>query len=160
MIRVTLDKKTLQVVRTLRASRALILEAVRVTMDLQNELTVGHIQERKLSRRGSETLGVVTNRLRSSVRPAVARIRGSKVLSAIGSNVKYMGAHEYGTDPYDIHARRGSSLRFAIGGRELFRKRVRHPGHKERAPIRKGTEERLGQYQKALSTAIVEVYSA
>jgi len=65
-------------------------------LDLQNQETAGHVAVTKLSQRGSMTLGVVTNRLRPSVRPRPATLSGLTVVSSIGSNVKYAAAHEFG----------------------------------------------------------------
>lgn len=67
-------------------------------LDRQNQLTIGYIQEHKLSERGPKTLGVVTNRLRSSVRATPAMALGDGVTSAIGTNVVYAGPHEFGFD--------------------------------------------------------------
>lgn len=81
----------------LRAFPRAMLLAVGAAMDRENELTVGEIQKTKLSQRGPLTLGVRTNRLRSSVRPSKARVTATGVTSSIGSNVKYAGVHEYGS---------------------------------------------------------------
>lgn len=75
--------------------RAMLL-GIAAALDRENEITVGSIQREKLSRRGPTTLGVRTNRLRSSVRPAKAVVSADGVVSAIGSNVVYAGIHEYG----------------------------------------------------------------
>ena len=80
---------------------AQVLQALRKSTDLQNELTVGHIQATRLSGKGpfpvdEGRLGVVTNRLRSSLRPAAATVNGTQIESSLGSNVRYAGAHEFG----------------------------------------------------------------
>jgi len=67
------------------------------TIDMQNQLTIGFIQKEKLSKRGPDTLGVVTNRLRSSIRATKAELRSDGgIYSMIGSNVVYAGIHEFG----------------------------------------------------------------
>jgi hypothetical protein len=72
------------------------LEALRPEIDRTNEIVVGHIQAARLSRRGPETLGVRTNRLRLSARPTKAVIEGDSVNSTLGSNVLYAAPHEFG----------------------------------------------------------------
>jgi len=71
-------------------------QAIAQGMDYENELTIGHAQARKLSRRSATTLGVVTNRLRSSLNQVSAVVSGNSVASSIGTNVAYAGAHEFG----------------------------------------------------------------
>lgn len=85
-------------------------------LDRENQLTIGHIQETKLSERGPKTLGVVTNRLRSSVRATAAEVIGDGVTSSIGTNVIYAGPHEFGFDgevTVKEHMRK-TATRFAI----------------------------------------------
>ncbi len=88
-------------------------------MDKQNELTIGYIQRTKLSSRGPMTLGVVTNRLRSSIRPSQAVFDGVAIRSGIGSNVSYAAAHEFGfadTVTVKAHQRRApQGDRFLVG---------------------------------------------
>ena len=142
-----------------KAAPATLLPALAATLDLQNELTVGHIQKTKLSRRSATTLGVRTNRLRSSLRPRKTTIVGNQLISAIGTNVRYAGAHEFGFTgtvsrpattvrphrrkgrPVTAHTRRPHTARFKI---------------KARAPIATGIKERIPNYSKALSTTILQ----
>jgi phage gpG-like protein len=77
---------------------AAMAQAIAKGMDYENELTIGHAQARKLSRRSATTLGVVTNRLRSSLNQVSAVINGNSVISSIGTNVAYAGVHEFGFD--------------------------------------------------------------
>lgn len=159
-----------------------------------------------MSQRGPETLGVRTGRLRRSVRPSKARVVAGGVVSSIGSNVKYMGVHEFGFDG-EVEVRPHARKRFVVreffaaeakdaslsqflkalkkgkdrgaflpGGssnvvsRRIVRKRVRGQdvevrGHKrrmvmkERAPIRRGIEDRAAEYGEALTGAIVDFYT-
>ena len=67
-------------------------------IDKQNELSVAHIQRDYLSQQGPMTLGVITNRLRSSIRASSAYPDGSTIRSGIGSNVVYAVPHEFGFD--------------------------------------------------------------
>lgn len=73
-----------------------LAEAIAKAMDTENQLTVGHIVKTKLSRRSATTLGVVTNRLRGSLRATKSKAKSREVTSSIGSNVRYAGVHEFG----------------------------------------------------------------
>lgn len=150
-------------------------------IDRENLYTVGKIQSERLSRRGPDTLGVVTNRLRSSLRAARAVLGAAgEILSSIGSNVLYAAVHEFGFDgevTVRAHTRRifeklGAGSTIAIfdprTGRISRRKRkVRQPGvvqvreHERhmvmpaRAYIRRTLQERSGNYTIAIGQAVI-----
>jgi len=152
-------------------------------MDLENEITVGYIQARKLSQRGPLTLGVVTNRLRSSIRPSAARVNatGTDVESSIGSNVAYAAPHEFGFDgvvavrsftrknprgnlygattrTFDPKTGRVSKAKPkpSAAGISIVKAHNRHMRLPERAFIRTSITERAADYGTAISKAIVE----
>lgn len=155
-------------------------------LDQENEFTIGAIQRTRLSKRGPETLGVVTNRLRGSVARASARALpdGRSVVSAIGSNVAYAGVHEYGYRG-PVAVRQHERRRFTqqqVGGNAYLdpktgrirksRKRIertltgtftvrahtRKIDIKARAPFRRGILDRASAYTRALSRAIVAAW--
>lgn len=147
--------------------------AIAAAMDRENELSIGHIQSERMSRRGPETLGVVSNRLRSSLRRTVAVIETNSVASSIGSNVKYMGVHEFGyqgtvqVSPFlrrnprgniTTLTRRGATKLIASGVSHV-RAHSRTMKMPERAPIRRGLADRSTAYGRAISDAIIEHYS-
>ena len=74
------------------------LAGVAKAIDLENELTIGHAQVNYLTGPRPKRLGVVTNRLRLSLSREDAVVVGREVVSAIGTNVAYGGAHEFGVD--------------------------------------------------------------
>jgi len=146
------------------------MRAVAGAIDRQNEYTVGHIIARYLSfpRTSPPTmrgLRVITGRLRASIRRKPARIIRSGVRSAIGTNVRYAAIHEFGgvIPPHVITPRRGKALAFTFRGRQVFARRVRHPGATipARAPIQHGILDRLQDYEqdigRSMSRAAVEV---
>ena len=164
-----------------------MLARIAKAIDLQNELSIGVIQKTRLSRRGPDTLGVRTNRLRSSISRAPATVlpNGSGVVSAIGSNVKYAGAHEYGfagTVEVRAHTRRRvithttsvaatfNPLSGKIDKAKKTKRRVdtgetiqvRAHGMKMRIPqrayIRTVLAQRAGEYSTAVSEAIVAAW--
>lgn len=154
-------------------------------LDKSNDETVGHIVENRATGHGpfpveEHKLGVVTSRYRRSVRPAKAIVVGTAIESAIGSNVRYAGAHEFGLDQVvqvkahqaknawlDVYQTKdgrqiygwertgaGRATRVATGVAQVRA----HPMHMRipaRAPIRHGIEDRLPNYREALDRAVV-----
>lgn len=192
MIQVKLTPEARQRLAQMKQFPARMAHAVAQEFDLQNEYTVGAIQEKRLSGKGpfpvSEgRLGVVTNRLRTSLRRTKAVQSGGGLIGSIGSNVIYAGAHEFGFEgsvSVKSYTRKlASGDRFSINGAQVRRgtashimggnlKKVartasgvatvkahtRHMHVPERAPIRKGIEERLELYVEPLSNAIVAAW--
>lgn len=74
---------------------------------------------------GPRRLGVGTGALRRSIQTSR---RGDGV--AIGTDKRYAAIHEFGgmTRPHDISPRVAKALKFRKGGREVFAKKVHHPG--------------------------------
>lgn len=157
------------------------------SIDLQNELTIGHIQSKKLSQRGPFTLGVVTGRLRRSVRRAQSKVLADRVLSAIGTNVRYGGVHEFGySGAVNVkqHVRHGGAGdRFLLGGKVItaafarridpqYRKKLalaasgwsvvkahqRTVNIRPRRMFQTGVAERAEDYGRAISEAIVKAW--
>lgn len=139
--------------RELGQFRGLALQQMASAMDLENQGTIRHIAQNKLSRRGAKTLGVVTNRLRGSLRAARTSVSSSGIEGAIGTNVEYAGVHEYGAT---IKAKNKPYLRFNIGGRWVQKKSVTIPA---RPFLSTGIQERESNYSAALSKAIEEAWS-
>ena len=122
--------------RTMERVRQLpliVMRGIARAMDLQNQLTIAQMTERRLSfpREGPTTLEglrVITNRLRSSIRATKAVIVGDGVESAIGSNVKYAGVHEFGFSgsvTVPAHQRRAPQAdRFTFGGAQNLSRRL------------------------------------
>lgn len=155
MLRLTIDipPASQATLRRLISLPAITPSVIARTMDRENQITVGHIQRDKLSQRGPLTLGVVTNRLRGSIRASKAQIdnSGSKavIVSSIGTNVIYAGVHEYGFRgrvTVRAHTREGFTVR----------QHMRQMNVKERAPIRTGVRERLPAVSEAIADAVVK----
>jgi phage gpG-like protein len=155
--------------------------AIKTALDATNEETVGVIQEQYLTGPRPEKLGVITNRLRRSIRRSAAQIVGESVLSSIGTNVEYAAIHEFGgtirrvTKPGTVRLRtdaRGELQRNSRGGaifasRKLKRARtVAYQGGQsyqieipERSFIRRGLEDQAPAYTARLSAAIVQAWN-
>jgi phage gpG-like protein len=154
-----------------------ILRGLRDTMDEQNQLTIGHTQQARLTGKGpfpvSEgRLGVRTNRLRASLRAAKTRIVGTSIASSIGSNVEYAAAHEFGFSGVvnvkpglrrqksrDVFVKqfvagklkrvRTVTGQAGVGGYSVLR------NIPARAPITHGIEDRKAEYERAMSQSII-----
>ena len=183
MIEIELTSNAQDVVAHLREFPPMMLQAIARAMDLENELTVGHIQAAHLTGRGpfpveEHKLGVISDRLRPSVRPSPAEIEGQSVISAIGSNVAYAGGHEHGVDRmvtvaahqrrlsigngkakvwFDKggHVRKAAAGKVATGQVREFQRHMRMPA---RAPITTGIQERAPNYSRSISAAIISAW--
>lgn len=134
-------------------------------LDTQNQVSVGHITEKRLTGKGpfpvpQGKLGVRTNRLRDSLMWVPAKVdKGGRVTSAIGSDVKYAGIHEFGgfIRPTTVRPKNGKALKFSIGGRVVFAKQVQLPARymPARRPVRRGILDRRMEYEEGLSQAVL-----
>ena len=158
IINLSLDAQEL--LRSIQTMPERLSIAMAAAMNDENLITVGYIQSRKLSQRGSNTLAVRSNRLRGSVRATKPVINGTSISSSIGTNVKYAAVHEFGTGPFIIRPKNKKALRFSVGGAFHFAKSVRHPGFPARRMFGSAIEERLPEYNKALSEAITSAVQA
>jgi phage gpG-like protein len=158
----TIASNAREILTGLRRFPGAMQTGIAAAMDRENQFTIRHLSENKLRQKGPKTLGVVTNRLRSSVRASAAKVSGTLVESGIGSNVVYAAIHEFGgkTKARTIYPRKGKALSFFIGGRAVTVAKVNHPGSKmpARAPFRTSLEERSRNYGESISAAIVAAW--
>lgn len=145
-----------------------LLKALATRLDTLNEETASHIRHYELSGPRPDKLGVISGLLRNSVRRSDAIIVGGVVVSAIGSNVKYLGPHEFGFEG-DVQV--PGFLRKRIVKQVIFGKRrkvragdievrahKRHLKIRARAPLRLGIEARSQKYREGLGEAFGEFY--
>lgn len=190
--RIQFSARTLQrLARLAQAPAALPVRFARV-MDYENQLTISHIQLRYLSFPKDfigpvDGLRVRSNRLRSSLWAAKARVVGGALLSSIGTNVNYAGVHEYGYNgPVQVRAftrvnkaldvyrtvtigefdlktgrisRRKAKRERVASGISRVRAHTRHVHYAERAPIRRGIADRVPAYTVALEQAALAYLS-
>ncbi|MDB6108332.1 MAG: uncharacterized protein JWR69_82 [Pedosphaera sp.] len=170
ILKIELSEEAKAVLRNVQTLEPNALAGMARAMDRENQFTVSHIQQEYLSfgRGGPSSpigLRVQSNRYRQSLRASQATIDGQVINSAIGSNatnkgVSYPAIHEFGAEipPHKITASAGKMLRFQIGSRVIFRKSVNHPGMTlpARRPIGRGIQDRLTNYQTALSAAVLK----
>lgn len=82
---------------------------------------------RTLHFRAEQSAGFRTGELRRRMEIKRKVIR-TGLEGQVGSPVKYALLHHQGTRPHVILPRRAKSLRFVVGGKVVFAKRVNHPG--------------------------------
>jgi hypothetical protein len=150
-----------------------MLEAIAAAMAEENHLTVSHIQTKYLSFARAEPatelgLRVQSSFLRLYLHDSDPVIGNGQVVSAIGDDVmshgvNYAAVHEFGaTIPaHEVRPKNAQALRFQIGKRVIFAKRVQIPEVTlpARAPIQHGLADRAGACGAAISAAIVSAWA-
>ena len=133
------------------------MRAVTTGMDRAAEFSVGYIQAKKLSEKGPETLGIVSQRLRGSVTHTKPVAVGKSVRTLIGTRVKYGAVHEYGrSTQYPITPKNGKALSFKIGNKTITVKSVTHPPIKPRRWLSKGLGESAHFFTEEIQDEILE----
>jgi phage gpG-like protein len=142
-----------EILRELQAFPQEMRKAIAGALDVENQMTMRHIGQNKLSRRGPTTLGRVTSTLLQSLRATPVQVGSTSVETAIGTNVEYAGVHERGAV---IRAKNKPYLRFNVGGRWVQKKSVTLPA---RRWLSSGIEERADNYSRALGEAIERAWT-
>lgn len=184
-IQITLPKETERALLNVVAWPRKMTRKLIEELNLLNQETKGHIEQARATGKGpfpvaEGRLGVVTSRYRRQVRASFPVISGRDIESAIGNNVRYAGAHEYGfrgTVQVREHRKRNAMVdlvqvgdqvvprwqSFGLKGKKtkVATGVVRVRAHRmamnipARAPIRRGIEDRLPRYAPRLGAAIV-----
>lgn len=182
-VKITLTPQAQKIAENLQALPSSALTVIAAAMSKEDVLTISHIQKERLTGQGpfpveEHKLGVRTNRLRGSLVSTPARIEGNTVVSAIGSNVKYAGIHEFGgrirkpartaTVRHRIDSRGALVRQLGNPNLAIFakskHKRAREtsvtiPAHDiempERAPVRTGIADRADNYSRSISAALI-----
>lgn len=116
-----------------------------------------YIRQEKLS---GQVLNVISGNLRRSIQQVVIN-EPTKVIGRVYSSgdVKYAAIHEYGgkTAAHVIEPKKGEALAFILGGKEVFFKRVNHPGSviPERSFMRSSLKDKTVEIQMGLKEAVV-----
>lgn len=76
-------------------------------------------------------VGVRTGQLRKSLKMHQG-LRGRVQYVAVGSNVKHAEVHHEGAKAHTIRAHQGRIMRFNVGGKVVYARKVSHPGSKPR----------------------------
>jgi len=78
-------------------------------------------------------------------------------MAIVGFRTHYARFLEFGTRPHEIRPRRARALRFSMGGRIIFARRVLHPGIRPRYLVRAVAEELGGQLSSIFEEVIEHV---
>lgn len=146
-----------------RRSVAQIREALLRGVEEGNTMLVGLIQKERLTGQGPfpvpmKRLGVVTGRLRRTLRFARATFDNGVLRTAVGSNVKYFGRHEFGGSGQSERvgpAKVKAHVRNNLFGR---RQRVEIPAHTRKAYLRKDTMPKREPVQAGLREHATRIY--
>jgi phage gpG-like protein len=182
-IKIELSESAKKIVAGMPALPEQMVKAIAQGMDQANLETASHIMRERLTGQGpfpseEHKLGVRSSRLRGSVLPTKAVIRGSTVDSSIGSNVIYAAIHEFGGRVH--HPARQVKTRLRTDARGNLLRQLGHPklaifartSHKRakevvtqgkeydvdmpaRAPFQTGIQESMPIYTNRISAAIV-----
>jgi phage gpG-like protein len=153
-----------------------LLPAIARGVDMGLELALGQTIARRFTGKGpfpvsDKRLGVVSGRLRMSLRRSPAQVQGDVVRAAIGTNVKYFGVHEFGFEgsvQVKAHNRTrtkaGEPVRDARGRLKKTRIETTHPvkAHSRRMkvparePLRTGLKDQRRAIGERISAAMVE----
>lgn len=140
--------------------------AIGAGMVRATELIKGQIERKRLTGKGpfppsQNKLGVITGRLRQSLTYSKdATLNGDAIRTHIGSNVKYLAAHEFGFNG-NVKVKPGRMKITQVFGRKLasplvanrraFTRKMRIP---ERAPIRTGIKEHFALIDREIALAV------
>jgi hypothetical protein len=176
-IEVRIDSNAAKVLDQLTQVPPRMLETLRRTILEQNEYTIGHIRATRLIGKGpfpleQHRLGQVTSKLTQSLTQTKPQIVGDQVISSIGSPLRYAWAHEFGfvgRVAVPSHERKYPRKRSRTSARtgKLTRGRRRSGSYivgshtrqmdvPARAPIYYGLLDRMHEYDRAISQAIVD----
>jgi phage gpG-like protein len=108
--------------------------------------------------------GVLNARTGALARSIVATVdnTGADIAVRIGpsADIKYAAIHEFGgvIPPHEIVPNKTKALAFAVGGKQVFAKRVNLPAvtMPERSYLRSSLEEMAGEITEGLSDAVIE----
>ena len=174
IIAIPLSASAKKLLANAQAFPVTLLRSIRTALNYELGLAVGYIQKYRLTGRGpfpaaDGRLGGRTNRLRSSVWQTAAEIDGTTITASIGSNVKYARYHEEG-GPFNIPAHRRRIIafdRYERRGRGFVKTQSGIRGNvrahtvtfPQRAPFRRGLEDRVPNLSRAISRAVVDSFN-
>jgi len=169
MITVTLDSTSQK--ETVNALRKFGKNSAKVIKDVVNRTAIA--VETDAKNRLKDDRHIITSRLRSSIHAelkpganyAYSDSRGNSYdgslkekfgdLEAVaGTNVDYAPHIEFGTKPHIIEPKRKKVLRFFIGGKAVFSKKVRHPGTRASSFLRWAAERQNPLFVKRMTDAL------
>ena len=101
---------------------------------------------RRIANQARQDVPVLTGNLGRSIREDEIVAAGPlKLEGGVTAHADYAAAVHEGSRPHVIVPRRASVLRFEVGGRTVFARRVQHPGTKPRPFLRNAAERIIAQ---------------
>lgn len=132
-----------------KVKASLTVAVFRLALDLQL-----YVQRDKLS---GQVLNRRTGLLRSSINVKGPTTTDDRIEASVGTNVVYGRFHEFGVaHSWLVQAKRAKALRFKVGDRWIFRKRVMIRGLPERSFLRSALKENQDRIRVGLEEAIAE----
>ena len=141
-----------------RVRQALVKKLTELSLRLEAK-----IKGEKLS---GQVLNVVTGNLRRSIHQVPLQVTETSITAGVASSgdVKYAAIHEYGgkTSAHEIVATKAQALHFMMGGKDVFFKRVQHPGSviPERSFMRSSLAEMREEITSGIKQAVREATSS
>jgi phage gpG-like protein len=155
MINVTIVGKEEVIAKLTALTPRIREELVKSTRGLTLMLTA-YVKDQKLS---GQVLKNQSGTLRRSIHASDVLQSLTSISATVGTNVEYAAIHEYGgnTEPHIIEPRNVAALHFMMNGKDVFCKRVNHPGSKipERSFLRSALADMKGDIQHEYKAAIV-----
>lgn len=115
------------------------------------ELTANEVKKKE-----QDNAPVKTARLKGSIDYKGPEIKLNNIQATVGTNVKYAQVQEFGSKSYGITVRNKKVLANKKT-RQIFGRKVNHPGVKGRFFMKKALEESKGYMEKAVSDAVQKV---
>lgn len=151
-----------ELIKRLKAAPDLVRKEIGTTVQKLGFELIARVQRDKLS---GQVLRAPTGRLRASISPLQqiksgdTRSRyeenGTQIYYYVGTNVEYAAAWEYGSQARTILPKKGKALKFTVGGKEIFSKRVFIPARGARPFLAPALREMASLIKTQLKNALV-----
>jgi phage gpG-like protein len=135
--------------------------ALREALAQKVSLLALKLEEKVKRKLTNDVLNVKTGNLRRSIHNKVDQSSHAVIGRVYSSgDVKYAAIHEFGgqTKAHVIEAINGKALAFTAGGKQVFARRVNHPGSKipERSFLRSSLDEMRPEIVEGMHEAVME----
>ena len=144
----------------LESKTSAIMKALTAKMDFTTARVQQVIVNDKLQ---GQLLNHREGNLSNSVRPTETVVTATEIDGGVvagGTAAPYAAALEYGARAHLIRAINAKALHFSIGGQEMFRKQVMHPGNRAYAFMRSTLDEQAQEIQAGFQEAASEAAKA
>lgn len=128
---------------------ALVRKSYQLAIALQRKIRTQKLSGQVLNKRTGALQSSIFYEVDESSKGVVATV-------SAGKDVPYAAIHEYGgqTKPHVIEAKNAKMLHYIKNGKDVFRKRVNHPGSK--MPVRSYMRTSLGEFRPVIVAGYTE----